>query len=168
MLEVCELVDFLGNEITPMAEIEKERAMWKDGVDVEKVIADLNDSHAQLGVTQGCGGAGWLNSPIGNELLDGFDKTQTILRSDGLKQQLGGHKGIDTSHWRETWEYELMDGHEWTVTVGMDLGVFLDPGKMIPKIMKAMVDPRHPDFFKWMIAQWRSLVWVLLLNSRPG
>ncbi|OCK78679.1 hypothetical protein K432DRAFT_252881, partial [Lepidopterella palustris CBS 459.81] len=34
MLEICEFIDALGNEVTPMTEIEeKERAMWKRGVD---------------------------------------------------------------------------------------------------------------------------------------
>ena len=108
----------------------------------------LENCNADTGCTARLWGAGWLNSGLGHELREAFETQQAYLTSEDRKQQLGGHKGIDTSQWGESFKYELMDGHEWTVTVGMDLGIFFDPGKLIPDTMKAVANSKDPNYLK--------------------
>ncbi|KAF2494344.1 hypothetical protein BU16DRAFT_563268 [Lophium mytilinum] len=109
-------------------------------------LEDCGDS----GCTARIWGAGWLTSTPahGEELLGAFDTVQKILTSEGQVQQLGGHRGINTSHWRETWKYELKDGHEWGVEIGADMGAFLDPAKIIPNITRVVANKEDPGYLK--------------------
>lgn len=96
--------------------------------------------------TQGCvarmWGAGWLNSGDGHELREAFEAQQYVW-----KDQMGDLPGIDTSKWGENWKYELMDGHEWTVTVPMNVGIFVKPPmeEQVVTIMKAANNAKDLD-----------------------
>jgi hypothetical protein len=108
----------------------------------------LENCNSNTGCTARLWGAGWLNSGFGHELREAFEIQQTYLMDPSRKQQLGGHKGIDTSQWEQNFKYELMDGHEWTTTIGMDLGIFYDPGKLVPNTMKVVANSNDLNFLQ--------------------
>lgn len=46
--------------------------------------------------------------------------------------------------WSETFLYEAMDLHEWTVTLQMDTGIFLDDKTIVLETLRSVTNPKDP------------------------
>ncbi|KAF2108577.1 hypothetical protein BDV96DRAFT_605632 [Lophiotrema nucula] len=62
-------------------------------------------------------------------------------------QQLGGHKGVDTSKWTDDFKYKLdnENASEWTVSMNLDLGSSYDPSGTVLDAMRAVENPTDPN-----------------------
>ena len=107
-----------------------------------KARCQIDNCNNKNGCTLKIWGAGWESSNFGSALRKAFD-----IWSDGSRKSksIGDNIGYDTSKWGESFQYELLDGHEWAVTIPMNLGILLNYGNTTANIMKAVVKGLEVD-----------------------
>jgi len=91
------------------------------------------DSCNQDGCTLRMWGAGWESSNFGKALREKLDDFTRVAKESG---KIGNNKGYDTGSWEENFIYELMNGHEWTVTLSVNLGIFVEHGPTTANVMR--------------------------------
>ena len=101
-----------------------------------KAWCQIDNCNNKNGCTLKIWGAGWESSNSGSALRKAFD-----IWSDGARKSksIGDNIGYNTSKWGESFQYELLDGHEWAVTIPMNLGIILPFGNTTANIMRAVV-----------------------------
>ena len=101
----------------------------------------LENCKSKKGCTARLWGAGWLSSGFGHGLREGFEIQQYIWSKPSNIETLRGHSGVDVSTWGESFRYEAIDKHEWTVTLQVDMGPNVSAAELVLNTMRVMASP---------------------------